>query len=303
MPMPAPWVSIVTPSFNQGRFLRRTIESVLAQSYPHIEYLVFDGGSTDESAAILHSYGERFFWVSRPDGGQADAINQGLRRARGSILAYLNSDDVLAPRAVETVVQYLEANTDWDLVYGRACYLDAEDRPAGWYDTRAFTLARLIEGCIICQPAAFWRRSVVDRIGPFDAGLRCAMDYDYWLRLALAGGKLVHVPEVLAGSRLHADAKTLAQRDRCLSEAIEVCSRHLGGDTPETHFHALWRHRASLASGLTSRLLALNPVLPDLIAHWHWLWRTELRRSPASLARKLIERSVGKLKREFGWIG
>src|SRR5687767_5938727 len=113
-----PLVSIVTPSFNQGRFLRRTIESVMNQGYPHIEYLVFDGGSSDESIEVLRSYGERFFWRSQPDRGQTNAINQGLQRARGEIVAYLNSDDVLLPGAVAAVVSYFEKNLDWDLLYG-----------------------------------------------------------------------------------------------------------------------------------------------------------------------------------------
>ncbi len=110
-----PLVSIVTPSYNQGRFLKRTIDSVLMQSYPNIQYVVIDGGSTDESIEILRSYRDRFYWVSEPDRGQTNAINKGLARANGEILAYLNSDDILAPRAIERVVQYLQKtpNVTW----------------------------------------------------------------------------------------------------------------------------------------------------------------------------------------------
>ena len=298
--MPNPLVTIVTPSFNQGRFLRRTIESVLGQTYPNIEYLVFDGGSTDASVPLLRSYGERLRWVSQRDGGQADAINQGLRRARGSVLAYLNSDDVLEPHAVNTAVAYLQRHADWDLVYGRAVIVDEHDRPTGWYETAPFDFDQLLKGCMICQPAAFWRREVMDRIGLFDASLRCALDYDYWLRLAAAGGRLVHVPETLAASRLHADAKTLAQRDCCLREAIEVCMRN-AGKAPEAHFHALWQHRAQQRQSTFARLFLHTPARAARFAHWHYLWRSELKRSPIGLARTLSLRSWGKLKRSLGW--
>src|SRR3954467_14632031 len=106
--MDAPLVSIVTPSFNQGRFLGRTIDSVLGQDYPHVEYLVVDGGSTDESLAVLRGYGDRVRWLSEPDRGQSDAINKGLAQSRGDIVAYLNSDDVLWPGAIRTVVDHLQ---------------------------------------------------------------------------------------------------------------------------------------------------------------------------------------------------
>src|SRR3954467_14302963 len=118
--MDAPLVSIVTPSFNQGRFLGRTIDSVLGQDYPHVEYLVVDGGSTDETLAILRSYGDRVRWLSEADAGQTAAINKGFQRTSGKIVGYLNSDDVLLPEAVATVVEYLRNHPECDLVYGDA---------------------------------------------------------------------------------------------------------------------------------------------------------------------------------------
>ena len=199
-----PLVSIVTPSFNQGRFLRRTIDSVLAQDYPRIEYLVFDGGSRDDSVEILRSYGNRFFWRSGPDGGQSDAINQGFGLAKGDIFAWLNSDDVLLPGAVSSVVNRFRQHPDCDLLYGNAHFIDECDRVLGDYPTAPYDFDRLLESCCICQPAAFWRRSVLDRIGPLDDSLHYAMDYDYWMRLDRTGGKLLQVPEVLACSRVHA---------------------------------------------------------------------------------------------------
>lgn len=293
--MEAPWVTVVTPSYNQGRFLRRAIDSVLAQSYPNVELIVMDGGSTDESRAVLRSYGDRFFWRSGRDGGQADAINQGLRRARGSILAYLNSDDLLEPHAAETVVRYFRRQEEWDLIYGRAYHLDADGRRTGWYPTEPFTFARLLERCVICQPAAFWRRRVQDRIGLLDARLRCALDYDYWLRLAAAGGRLVHIPETLAGSRLHPATKTNALRRTCLAEAIAVCRAHAGA-APMAHYHAYWQERTYGAGWDWARLLAVHPALARKAAWWHRLWRDELQGSRRALAAALARRGTARLR-------
>ena len=153
-----PLVSIVTPSFNQGRFLRRTIDSVLNQTYPHIEYRVMDGGSTDDSVEILKSYGDRFPWVSQRDGGQTNAINTGLAQSRGEIQAYLNSDDILTPDAVARVVRHFVERPDCDMVYGLGQHIDQDDGFLDWYPTADYSLKRLIRECCVCQPAAFWRR-------------------------------------------------------------------------------------------------------------------------------------------------
>src|ERR1043165_7804200 len=200
-----PLVSIVTPSYNQGRYLRRTIESVLSQDYPHVEYIVIDGGSSDESVDILRNYGNRFFWRSQRDRGQADAINQGLRLAQGDLIRYLNSDDVLLPGAIATLVLHFQENPSWDVVYGNAYHIDEQDRVLGAYPTAAYDFERLLASCCICQPAAMWHRRIQDRVGLFDDRLHYALDYDYWMRIDRAGGKLVHVPEFLACSRLYAE--------------------------------------------------------------------------------------------------
>lgn len=259
-----PLVSIVTPSFNQGRFLRRTIDSVLGQDYPHIEYLVFDGGSSDESIDLLRSYADRFFWRAQPDRGQTDAINQGLRRARGEILAYLNSDDVLLPGAVTRIVERFRQQPDADLLYGNAYHIDADDRILNEYPTAPFSFARLLQSCCICQPATFWRRRVIERIGLFDVTLQCAMDYEYWLRLARVGGTLGHVPEFLACSRWHAATKTLSARMRVYHEILAVSRRH-AEDASFSQYYAYWHHRCHERATGWPRMLRW---LPD--CHW-WL--------------------------------
>jgi glycosyltransferase involved in cell wall biosynthesis len=260
MPWP-PLVSIITPSLNQGRFLRRTVESVLSQSYPHIEYLVLDGGSTDESLAVLKSFGDRLAWVSEPDGGQAQALNKGFARARGDIRAYLNSDDVLAPAAVERMVEHFLAHAEADLVYGRANYVDETGRVLGAYRTAPYSTRRLVEDNCLCQPAVFWRARLARWVGPFDERLHCCMDYDYWLRAARAGARFHYVDDLLACSRLHPAAKTLSCRLQMYRESIAVCRQH-AGFVPRGHLLGLWRQR------LAGRLPFLLPLLVRLHQAW-----------------------------------
>ena len=294
--MSLPLVSIVTPSYNQGRFLRRAIDSVLSQDYPYVEYFVLDGGSTDDSVDILRSYcivpspigrgyaqslpspsgrggggeGKPFFWLSQPDGGQTDAINQGLQRARGDILAYLNSDDVLLPGAIATVVQHFGSNPDWDLLYGSAYHIDEKDRVVGEFPTAPYEFDRLLQSCCICQPAAFWRRRITDRVGLFDESLHYAMDYEYWMRIDRAGGKLVHVPEFLACSRQHAQTKTRSARMQVYHEILEVSRRH-ADDASFSQYYAYWHHRCYERRDGWPRWLRWLPQ-----CHW-WLAVTHRR--------------------------
>jgi glycosyltransferase involved in cell wall biosynthesis len=227
-----PLVTVVTPSLDQGRFIRDTIESVLTQRYPRIEYLVIDGGSTDDTRAILESYGDRLQWVSEPDRGQTDAINKGWRRARGTIVAYLNSDDTYLPDAVETAVAGLRAHPDAGAVYGEGYHVDEAGRVIDRYPTEPFEMARLAETCFICQPTVFLRRDVVERLGYLDGSLRYCMDYDLWIRLARTS-RFVQLPAYLATTRLHADAKTLAKRAPVHAEILSTVHRHFGRVTSQ----------------------------------------------------------------------
>jgi glycosyltransferase involved in cell wall biosynthesis len=278
-----PLVSIVTPSFNQGRFLRRTIDSVLGQDYPRIEYLVCDGGSSDASADILRSYGQRLYWQSERDGGQSDAINQGFRQAKGDILAWLNSDDVLHPGAIATAVNHFRNHSDWDLLYGNAHFIDEHDRVLGNYPTASYDFDRLLQSCCICQPATFWRRSLMERVGLLDESLHYAMDYDYWMRIDRAGGKLVHVPAFLASSRVHAETKTLSARLQCYDEILAVSRRH-AGDASFSQYYAYWHHRCHERAHGWPRMLQWWPE-----CHW-WL---------ANAHRRLF-RAVGSRRQAAG---
>ncbi len=264
-----PLVSIVTPSFNQGRFIRRTIESVLAQTYPNIEYVVVDGGSTDETVDILRSYGDRVRWLSEADAGQTEAINKGLRLRNGEIVGYLNSDDVLLPGAIARVVEHLRDHPECDLVYGDADYIDAEDRVTGAYPTADYSFERLMEDCCICQPAAYWRASLIESVGPFDETVHFAMDYEYWLRIARNGLVIQHLAERLAQSRLHPEAKTLGARSEIFHEVFDVCQRH-GGYVSRNYVHGYWEHRAEERSGIAARVLRKMPRLRVACAEVHY---------------------------------
>ena len=237
-----PLVSIVMPTRNHAQFIRESIDSVLGQSYDNVELLVMDGASTDETVEILKSYGDRIRWISEPDEGQADAINKGMKLLNGEILAYLNSDDILLPGALETAVRFFNDHPECDMVYGNADYIDADGAVIGKYNTADYSLGRLMHDCCVCQPAAFWRRRIAERIGPFDVSMQTAMDYEYWLRMATSGAIIRHTPKKLAQSRLHEDAKTLAMRGIIYREVFQICEKH-GGYVSLSYYNGLWAYR------------------------------------------------------------
>jgi glycosyltransferase involved in cell wall biosynthesis len=222
-----PLVTVVTPSLNQGRFIRETIESVLGQSYAAIEYLVIDGGSSDETIDILKGYGNRLTWVSEADGGQASAINKGWRGGRGAIVAYLNSDDTYLPGAVERAVSELSAHPEAGAVYGEGYHVDEAGRVLRRYPTEPFDLGRLAETCFICQPTVFLRREVVERVGYLDEALQFCMDYDLWIRVGRVT-TFAQVSDFLASTRLHADTKTLGRRAQAHAEILRTVRQHFG---------------------------------------------------------------------------
>lgn len=226
-----PRVFVVTPSYNQGRFLRATIDSVLSQDYERLEYFVADGGSTDDSVEILKSYGDRVRWVSGPDGGQAAAIAKAWGSSDADVLAWLNSDDTYLPGAVKTAVAFLGERPELSMVYGNAWYTDVAGEVTGPYPTRPWNREALAGECFICQPTAFVRREVFRVIGLPDASLRTCMDYDLWIRLSLRF-EVGHVDAYLATSRMYAENKTLGERAKVFEEIAQVCRRHYGSVHP-----------------------------------------------------------------------
>ncbi|NPV57786.1 MAG: glycosyltransferase [Anaerolineae bacterium] len=231
-PEPArlPLVSIITPSFRQARYLEATIQSVLSQDYPNLEYWVIDGGSDDGTLEILRKYeGELTGWLSEPDRGQTDAINKGFARANGEIIAWLNSDDTYNPGAIREAVVYLLDHPQTGLVYGDCNFINGEGRVVGRFPAAQTDLRRLRRGYVhIPQQAAFFRMNLWRQVGPLDPSFYFAMDYDLWVRLARVS-QVAYLPgRAWANFRLHGDAKTIAADERCWPEMLRVHRRDGG---------------------------------------------------------------------------
>lgn len=255
----APLVSIVTPSLNQGRFLRRTIESVLTQDYPNIEYTVVDGGSTDDSIDILKSYGSQIAWTSEPDRGQSNAINKGFARAHGSILSYLNSDDTLCANAVSVAVKQF-SESPIDLLYGDGNYIDVDGSVTGAYPTDDYTPGRLMVDCCICQPAAFWTANIANRVGKFDEELNFAMDYDYWLRIVKVNGNIRHIRTTLGNTRIYPETKTMSNRAQIFSEIFKTARKH-GGFVGRNFVEWYWHYRLWENPGRFEKIIRSYPAI------------------------------------------
>ncbi len=206
-----PLVSIITPSYNQAAFLEQTIQSVLRQDYAQVEYVVIDGASTDGSLDIIQRYTDRLDgWISEPDSGQAEAINKGLRDSRGEIVAWLNSDDLYLPGAVTSAVAVLEADPSLGMVFGDAITVDADGRPLNQLAFGDWQLVDLMGFRIICQPAVFMRRAVLEKAGFLDPSYHFMLDHHLWLRMARLA-PIRHIPVHLAAARYHQDAKNVKQ--------------------------------------------------------------------------------------------
>lgn len=217
-----PLVSIVTPSYNQAEFLEDTIKSVLAQDYPSIEYLIIDGGSTDSSIDIINKYSsELAWWVSEPDEGQASAINKGMSRAKGKIVAWLNSDDIYLPGAVSEAVQLFQSNPQAGLVFGNAVTIDADGRPIKELVFPDWNFEDLIGFRIICQPAVFMRGSLFKQVAGLDLNLHFMLDHHLWIRIANLA-PIKHASSMWAAARHHEAAKNVTQSAAFGRETLEV---------------------------------------------------------------------------------
>jgi GT2 family glycosyltransferase len=265
-------VSFVTPSYNQGRFIERTIQSVLSQGITTFDYVVMDGGSTDETVEILKRYEGRLRWVSEKDNGQTHAINKGIQATSGDIIAWINSDDVYYPGAVQAAIDYFDEHPDVDVVYGDANFIDEHDNVTQAYPTEDWNLDRFKDSCFICQPATFFRRRVVERFGLPDERLHFCMDYDFWLRLAKGGAKFAHLKQTLAGARMYATNKTLGQSEKIHLEVLET-HRRLFGRVPDRWFtnyaHMVLAKRGTTAPGSMSGQLGLAWMAYALSLQWN----------------------------------
>jgi glycosyltransferase involved in cell wall biosynthesis len=221
-------VSVVTPSYNQGVFIERTIQSVFSQDWEPVEYVVFDGGSSDNTVEVLKKYGDRLRWVSARDGGQGDAVNKGLGATSGDLIGWLNSDDVYYPGAIRAAAEYLSAHPEVGVIYGMADHIGVDDVPFEPYPTEPWNFEKLQDACFICQPAAFFRRSVVEKYGSLDSNLHYCMDYEYWLRLGAAGVRFGYLERKLAGSRMYAENKTRSSVVKVHAEINDMLKKKFG---------------------------------------------------------------------------
>lgn len=212
-PAGAPTISVVTPSFNQGRFLERTLLSVLEQNYPALEFIVQDGGSRDESQQILERYrGQLHHVESVRDRGQAHAINLGFRHASGGIMAYLNSDDLLLPGALNCVARFFSEHPEVDVVYGNRIIINERDQEVGRWILPPHNADALLWNNYLPQETLFWRRRIWDRVGGgFNETFHSALDWELWLRFHRAGARFHHLPRFLGAFRIHPQQKTSAR--------------------------------------------------------------------------------------------
>jgi glycosyltransferase involved in cell wall biosynthesis len=236
-----PLVSIIVPSFQQARFLRTAIDSILAQEHEPLEILVLDGGSTDGSKEILENYGNRIWFRSGPDRGQCHAINEGFERSRGEFVAWLNSDDFYYPGAIEHAMEVLQKNPDCGLVYGEG-NLVAEDDSVLWRfpETVPFDLWRLANHSdYILQPTVFFRREALFQCGLLDENLNWGLDWELWIRI----GKrfpFVYTNQLLAASRIYSDTKTATGGFKRMLEIKKILKNHgVNALSPAVISHAI----------------------------------------------------------------
>lgn len=224
-----PRITVITPSYNQGHFIEETICSVVSQNYSNLEYFIIDGGSSDETVEIIKKYESRItYWVSEPDRGQTHAINKGLARATGDIIAYINSDDYYLPGTFHEVARYFQEYPETDLLHGRCQYVDETGKKIGeqfgdiqtfeevldlwsiWWKNRQFV-----------QPEVFWSRRIFDRIGFFNESLYYVMDYEYWLRIIQVGGIINQLDQEISCFRFTSNQKS-NYSEKVADELLEV---------------------------------------------------------------------------------
>jgi glycosyltransferase involved in cell wall biosynthesis len=217
-----PSIAIVTPSFNQGEFIERTIQSIITQNYPNLEYIIQDGGSCDATQTILERYNSMLrHWESRADQGQSHAINLGFAHSSAEIMAYLNSDDLLLPGALHYVANYFAQHPEIDVVYGHRIIIDENDQEIGRWVLPPHNSKVLTVEDFVPQETLFWRRRIWNKVGGIDESFKFAMDWDLLLRFQHEGAKFKRLPRFLGAFRVHTQQKTSAEMEITGKKEIE----------------------------------------------------------------------------------
>ena len=233
----APLITVVTPSYNQGRFIRATIESVLSQNYPNLEYIVMDGGSTDETASVVSEYASRLTWISEKDNGQSHAINKGFRMAKGELVSWLNSDDIIFPGALRLAAGAFLKNPALGAVYGEGhqIYVDGKFRQR-FPCTEPFNLWKLVHlSDYILQQTSYFRKNVLDEVGYLDEDLHYTMDWDLFIRIGKRY-EIGYIPKYMGAIREYPEAKSFAGGGKRFAELARVMRYHTGMRYPEGYF-------------------------------------------------------------------
>lgn len=300
-PARAPTITIVTPSYQQGRFLDRTIYSVVSQQYPGLEYIVQDGGSSDQTLAVLRRFDPLLTrWVSEADTGQADAINRGFRETTGSVMAWLNSDDLLLPGSLAYVARFFVEHPEVDVVYGHRLMIDENDAQIGaWilprHDDLALTLADYVP-----QETLFWRRRIWEAAGgSVDPTFAYALDWDLLLRFREAGATMVRLPRFIGAFRIHDEQKTTATHAVGEAECDLLRRRVYGRSVSEGELFKrlrpyLLRH---MLAQTRQRIVDRLPIRRSYVRMVpHQLWPTPLETADSTLetADSTLERSTSE---------
>lgn len=228
-----PRISVITPSFNQATFLRQTIRSVLGQSYPNLQYIIIDGGSTDGSVEIIKEYSDKIaYWVSGPDEGQSDAINKGLSLADGDVVTWLNSDDLLMPGILPVIGQAWLREPDLHLLSAECIRIGPKNEFLGWHVVPRQTKWFAERGRIyIDQPGAFWKKDIISGSLFLDTTLEGLMDHDLWYRIVLLGGKTRRIHKCTAAFRYHPQSKSTNIQKTFQQEAALLRKRYCNKTT------------------------------------------------------------------------
>lgn len=280
--MEYPKFTVVTPTYNQGQFIEKTIDSVLSQGYPNLEFIIIDGGSKDNTVEIIKKYeGHLAYWVSEPDRGQSHALNKGLNRATGDILTWLNSDDWYLPGVLMTIAQTFQTHPSAGMVVGAGKIVDELGRTI--HDIPAppeiclDSLFRWLEGGNFSQPSSAFSKKAWEAVGQIDENIHIAMDVDLWIRIAKAGFNFVTTSDLLSITLSHPDAKTTAYETQMDMDCALVIMKHGGEKEARKTLEAManqlaWYKKNYEAIVRHPMLRILRPIIKRLASNeqGHW---------------------------------